>query len=183
MTRDEQGDAPSMTELPLDFTAFHAERREPFVGWSDRYLRNRQDAEEAVDEAFEQLAVNWQQVLSMENPAGYAWQVMKNRTIDCARARGRRADLVEALAFETQVLRDAVDPIGELEDSMQVFRAVKELSERQHDVFVLRHCEGYGIAKIADLLGITEATVRSTDRYARRRLREILRERTQGRPQ
>lgn len=166
----------SMTRIPLDFSAFHRQHRAVYVRWARRYLGSHADAEDAVDQAIEQLLAVWPKVLTTASPAGYAWRVMQNRTYDFARARGRRSKLVETLAFETEALRDAVDPIGELEDSLAMARAVAALSERQRDVIFLRYYEDYSAAQIADHLGITEAGVRSTERYARRRLREALTE-------
>ncbi|MGW0828623.1 sigma-70 family RNA polymerase sigma factor [Streptomyces sp. NPDC002845] len=164
-----------MTEkLPLDFEAFHRMHRPAYVRWAKTYLNNRADAEEAVDWAFEQLLVAWPEVLAKESPAAYAWQVMKNRTADVARARGRREALVDTAAFETAALREAVDPIGQLEESMCLYQAIQALPERQRDVIVLRFSHGLSAFEAADHLGITPAAVRSIARYARRRLQEAL---------
>lgn len=177
MTRDfldrPAGTAP-IAHLPVDFAAFHQMHRLAYVRWAQAYLRNRADAEEAVDCAFEQLALHWPHVLSMENPAAYAWQVLKNRTVDAARARGRRPTLVDGAAFETAALRDAVDPIGQLEESLSLYQAIEDLPVRQHDVVVLLYSHDYTIAEAARILGITEAGVRSSVRYAKHRLREVL---------
>ncbi|WP_306819976.1 sigma-70 family RNA polymerase sigma factor [Streptomyces sp. DSM 40750] len=163
-----------MTQLPLDFEAFHRMHRPAYVRWARTYLNNRADAEEAVDCAFEQLLIAWPEVLAKESPAAYAWQVMKNRTIDAARARGRREALVDTAAFETAALREAVDPIGQLEESINLFQAIEALPERQRDVVVLLYSHDHSVREAADHLGITPAAVRSTARYARRRLQEIL---------
>ncbi|MFE6282123.1 RNA polymerase sigma factor [Streptomyces sp. NPDC057877] len=163
-----------MTKLPLDFEAFHRMHRPAYVAWARTYLRHRADAEEAVDWAFEQLLTTWPQVLAKESPAAYAWQVMKHRTVDVARARGRRESLIETAAFETAALREAVDPIGQLEESLNLFQAIEALPERQRDVIVLLYSHGHSVRETAEHLGITPAAVRSTARYARRRLQEIL---------
>lgn len=163
------------TELPLDLTAFHQMHRPTYIRWSERYLGNRQDAEEAVDETFEQLARTWTEVLAKANPAGYAWAVMKNRTIDYARARGRRPVLYETEVFDTIGMLTAADPIAALEESLVLAQAIGELSGREKDVFDLRHREGMSVGDVATQLGITEAGVRSIDRYARRKLQQIIR--------
>ncbi|MEU3252347.1 sigma-70 family RNA polymerase sigma factor [Streptomyces sp. NPDC006997] len=165
---------PPMTDLPLDFEAFHRMHRPAYVAWAKTYLKHKADAEEAVDWAFEQLLTTWPEVLAKENPAAYAWQVMKHRTIDVARARGRRESLVETAVFETAALRKAVDPIGQLEESLNVVRAIEDLPERQRDVVVLLYLHGQSAREAADHLGISPAAVRSTARYARCRLRETL---------
>ncbi|TGA84899.1 sigma-70 family RNA polymerase sigma factor [Streptomyces palmae] len=161
-------------QLPVDFRAFHQLHRPAYVHRAASLLNNHSDAEEAVDTAFEQLARDWDKVLAMENPAAYAWTVMKNRAIDLARARGRRPYLLQSAAFETLALRTAVDPIGQLEESMSLCQAVRDLPERQQDVIILWYFHGYTSAQIATHLGITAAGVRSTARSARRALHEAL---------
>lgn len=117
-------------ELPADFRAFHELYRGAYVYWAD--------AEEAVDAALEQLFFAWADVLKKRNPTAYTWRVVRFRTIDLARARGRRAVVVDTAVFETESLRQASDPIEELEMSLEIYQAVRTLPDRQHDVFILR---------------------------------------------
>ncbi|SES23578.1 RNA polymerase sigma-70 factor, ECF subfamily [Streptomyces sp. yr375] len=176
MTQEElrpAGNPRAPEKLPLDFSAFHQMQRPNYVREAERCLRCRADAEEAVDEAFVQLAREWPQILRAENPAAYAWRVVKNRVIDHARARGRRATLIDTAVFETVTLQSAEDAFDVIEQNLRLFHAISTLPERQQDVIRLRYCEGYSNAEVAGQLGITEAGVRSTERYARRRLREI----------
>lgn len=163
-----------MTDMPLDLTAFHRMHRPTYIRWSRRYLGNLSDAEEAVDETFVYLAGMWPTVLSMANPAAYAWKVMRNRTIDYARLRNRRSEQYESDLFDTIGMLTATDPIAALEEGMALTQAVGLLSSREKDVFDLRHREGMTTAEVAAQLGITEAGVRSIDRYARRKLRQII---------
>ncbi|WP_330350769.1 sigma-70 family RNA polymerase sigma factor [Streptomyces sp. NBC_00582] len=176
MTQEElrpTGNPRAPEKLPLDFSAFHQMHRPRYVREAERCLRCRADAEDAVDEAFVQLAREWPQILRTQNPAAYAWRVMKNRVVDHARARGRRATLMDTAVFETVTLQGAEDAFEVIEQNLRLFHAIAALPERQQDVIRLRYCEGYSTADVALHLGITEAGVRSTERYAKRRLREI----------
>ncbi|MDI5973527.1 sigma-70 family RNA polymerase sigma factor [Streptomyces sp. SL13] len=165
----------SMADIPLDLSAFHQMHRPTYVRWSERYLGSRRDAEEAVDQTFEELARTWQQVLMKEVPAAYAWKVMKNRTIDYARARGRRPEPCESVVFDTVDAATATDPIAAIENSMALKQAILQLSEREQDVIDLRYREGMSVAEAALQLGITEPGVRSIERYARQKLKQIIR--------
>ena len=165
----------SMNDIPLDLAAFHQTHRPTYIRWSERYLGSRQDAEEAVDQTFEQLARTWPEVLAKESPAGYAWAMMKNRTIDYARARNRRPVLCETEVFDTIGMLTTTDPIAAVEEGLALTQAISELSNREKDVFDLRHREGMDVSAVAAQLGITEAGVRSIDRYARRKLQQIIR--------
>ncbi|MGP3938384.1 RNA polymerase sigma factor [Streptomyces sp. 6N106] len=165
---------PGAVALPADFRAFHQLYRAAYVRWAEIHLGSNADAEEAVDHAFEQLALSWQTVLTQPTPEAYAWKVVKNRTIDLARRRNRRPVVADVAAFETCDLRNAVDPIGELETSLFVYEAINDLPDRQRDVIILRYSLGYDAATTARILGISPAGVRSTARHARRRLRQVL---------
>ncbi|RKN07318.1 sigma-70 family RNA polymerase sigma factor [Streptomyces radicis] len=163
-----------MSPLPADFRAFHQLYRPAYVRWAELYLGERAAAEEAVDRAFERLAAEWGDVLRLDSPAGYSWSVLKHHTLKAVAASGRRPVVMDTAAFETKALHSAVDPIGELEESLGIYQAIRELPERQHDVIVLLYCIGYSVAETADILGISEPGVRSTARYARHRLKEAL---------
>ncbi|WP_326598168.1 RNA polymerase sigma factor [Streptomyces sp. NBC_01803] len=169
-----RGGVAPLQPLPADFRAFHQLYRPAYVRWAELFLGTRADAEEAVDRAFEQLAAEWPDVLRLDGPAGHAWTVLKHHTVEAAHARGRRAVMADTAVFETRALRDAVDPIGELAESLSIYQAIRELPERQHDVIVLRYCVGYSTIETADILGISVPGVRSTARYARHRLKEVL---------
>jgi RNA polymerase sigma-70 factor (ECF subfamily) len=158
-----------MKKLPPDFEAFHQMYRPLYVSWAKSRLGNWHDAEEAVDAAFEQLLKVWSTVLSKENPAAYAWRVLKNSTIDHSRTRDRRPALIGE-AFETVALAQAVDPISQLEESLNLYTQIGQLPPRQMDVVLLHFGLGYSAVEIAAALGITPAGVRSTVRHARRRL-------------
>ncbi|WP_438297691.1 sigma-70 family RNA polymerase sigma factor [Streptomyces sp. HUAS TT7] len=166
-----------MTKLPVDFSAFHQMHRAAYVRWAYSYLGHRADAEEAVDAAFEQLLKAWEEILRTENPAGYAWMVLRNSTIDVHRLR-RRALPLELAAFETAALIDAVDPIGQFEESSVLMAAIRQLPPRQMDIMVLLYLLDYPINRAADELGISPAGVRSNARHARRRLYALLGEPT-----
>lgn len=173
MTREDTSDPkPPMTALPLDFTAFHQTHRPIYVRCAERYLGNRQDA---VDDTFLQLYRLWDDhVLAQPNPAAYAWKAMKNHTISLARKRGRGPVLCEAELFETVGIRDALHPIEALRINLDIVQAEAQLSERQREVFFLLHRLGVPATEAAAVLGVSAATIRSTDRYARTRLRQLL---------
>lgn len=166
-----------MSEIPLDLEALHRMRRPAWVRWAERYLHHREDAEEAVDHAVEKIFDAWDDILGKENPQGYCWTIVRNTIFDHCRQQGKRPTLLDDAAFDALALRTALDPVAQLPDVMLVISAIEDLartSPRQRDVFVLRVCEGYPVAMVADILGITHATVRSTERHAARQLRAVL---------
>lgn len=176
MTKDRSllpsGTTPMTPELPLDFSAFHEMFHDRYVRYARTLVHNKHDAEEIADATFEQLYLKWDHILSCENPARYAWRVLRNKALDHCRAQNRRP-LVDA-AFDVEAIREAVDPISQIEESMSLHHALGELPPRQHDVMVMLHLLGLPANSVADVLGITPAAVRSSARHARHRLRELL---------
>lgn len=158
---------------PIVFRAFHDSYRALYVRWAELYLGSRADAEDAVHDALLELMKKWSMVLAQAEPAAYAWWLVKNRVKDAARSRSRRQKMTDAI-FATRALYETTDSIGELETSMALWEAIDALPERQHDVFLMRFSLGYSTRDTAHVLGITEATVRSTIRAIRRRLAEAL---------
>ena len=67
-------------------------------------------------------------------------------------------------------LSQAVDPIGQFEESLSLYEAIGQLPPRQLDVMLLRFGQGFTAEEVTAALGITPAGVRSTVRHARRRL-------------
>lgn len=100
--------------------------------------------------------------------------------LNLCRDRRRRADArerAETRAAEAQAPATLPDPSRELEQGelRALFQeALRRLSEREREAFVLRELEGVPIADAAQLLGIAESSLRSLLTLARRRLREFL---------
>jgi RNA polymerase sigma-70 factor (ECF subfamily) len=58
--------------------------------------------------------------------------VVKHRAIEAARARGRRpAPVDDITAFDARAVRDAIDPIGELEDILSALWQRESLFDEQ----------------------------------------------------
>jgi RNA polymerase sigma-70 factor (ECF subfamily) len=62
------------------------------------------------------------------------------------------------------------EQFGVMEESLGLYTAIRGLSERQHDVIILRYVLGYSDQRVAFLLGIDPKTVRSHVRFAKQRL-------------
>ncbi|ARZ66683.1 hypothetical protein SMD11_1018 [Streptomyces albireticuli] len=76
---------------------------------------------------------------------------------------------METAAFTA--VRDATRTrLQALESRLGLYAAITRLPERQYDVIVLRYILGYPATRVAEIMGISPATVRSHARGARRRL-------------
>jgi len=147
--------------------------REAMIRFCYGYLRNLEDAEDAVQEIF------WKVLRTEAVPDHFrAWlyRIARNHCLNVIRDRGRR-DEREARRGEVDrrhaalltgdftrfVRQDVQDRIVEL---------VARLPEEQREVLRLRYTEGLGRAEIAAVLDIEEKLVKSRLNDGVKRLRE-----------
>jgi RNA polymerase sigma-70 factor (ECF subfamily) len=106
----------------------------------------------------------------------WLYRVTVNAAIDLVRSRGPRAE-AGATPLDPATPAAAADPdrgirTRELREAFRVLAA--ELPPQQRATFVLREAEGRSTAEIADILEISESTVRNHLLLARRALRQGL---------
>ncbi|ANS70772.1 ECF subfamily RNA polymerase sigma factor [Streptomyces lincolnensis] len=171
--------------MPPAFWAFHELYHQAYFEYAFVQLGDQVAADQLVDQTFVFLAVIWQQVTEQEKPETLAWTLLKERVAAELEAQGKEPAALETLAFE-RAIRAACDPVldsfraefraqvTELEDSMGLYAALARLPERQFDVMVLHFALGFTTKRTALVMGVCEATVRSTRRAAKRRLAEQL---------
>jgi RNA polymerase sigma-70 factor (ECF subfamily) len=181
MTRVEKAD-PSDGQLIVrvaagDHEAFdelHARYRRAVLGLALRRIRDRERAEDAVQDVF--VAV-WRSA----------------RTYDPARGHGTPWLYAVARNAITDALRRTPEPTGELADgpsgepgpldeaerswaSWQVHRALEALPEHERPVIELAYWGGLSQSEISDRLQIPLGTVKTRTRSALARLADVLEE-------
>jgi RNA polymerase sigma-70 factor (ECF subfamily) len=146
------------------------------------YLRDVDEAMDAVQETFVkayQAASRWDPVSEV---APWLSRIAVNHSIDCYRRRRRRRQAEEPMP-ETPADHDsrwsAAIPSPEHEASgrevgHRIAAALQSLPERQRSIFVLRHYDERSLPEIADTLGMSLGTVKSSLHRAIARLRERL---------
>ncbi|GAA2724169.1 MULTISPECIES: sigma-70 family RNA polymerase sigma factor [Streptomyces] len=170
------GDRRSRLEdgrLPLDFQAFYLGVEEMYHSYATEILGNREDAEEAVHEAFCLIRDEWADLLSSSNVEEGAWSVLRLATMRRLRSGSGRPAFVAKGAF-ARAMDAAGDQLAVLEESIGLYAAIAELPNRQFDVIVLQYVIGYPVTRTAWLLGLDERTVdyhgRKGKEYLRRQL-------------
>lgn len=131
-------------------------------------------AEDAVQEVFAGMIRRPPEVRDVD-PLPYLRVSVLNRCRSRMRSRGSRARARERLAGTTATTVDDVERRGVASTTTRdVLVAVRSLPERQRDVVLLRHWLGLSEAEIADTLGISRGTVKSSASRARAALAPIL---------
>ncbi|SDI67737.1 RNA polymerase sigma-70 factor, sigma-E family [Nonomuraea jiangxiensis] len=123
-------------------------------------------AEDLVQAALTKLAARWQQVGA---PEAYVRQIMFRQQVSWWRAIGRRGEVVQAVPPD----RAGADRTHQSELRMVLRGALARLTPRQRAVLVLRYFEDLPEDRVADALGCSVGTVRSTTHRSLARLRQV----------
>ena len=121
-------------------------------------------AEELVQNALEKVYLAWRRIEPGRELA-YARRTMVHSHIDTRRHRAR------------EVLTDRVPDVGgsgPTEDTVLLVRALQDLTVRERQIVVLRYYADLPEAEVADLLGVSVGTVKSTASRGLAHLRDRL---------
>jgi RNA polymerase sigma-70 factor (ECF subfamily) len=136
-------------------------------------LRNREDAEDAAQDAFAKAYRNFRQLRDRNRFRAWLARMTWRLSIDRYRTRHRRQtvelsanDTGEATASETVEARERAELL---------WKAIDALPEKLRIVLVLASIEGHEVTEVASLLEIPPGTVKSRLFVARQRLKEQLR--------
>lgn len=158
-------------------TAFTA-LREQMLSLAERITGNRDDAADAVQDAFVKL---WQQrgrYESASHARGAGMMTVRTTSIDMARRNSHRAEVT---------IDQIADPIEDVNDNDRnlAYRQVRyiidnDLSSNQRQIIDLREIEGLEFEEIANRMNMTASNVRVELSRARKRVREIYRNRKEN---
>jgi RNA polymerase sigma factor (sigma-70 family) len=123
-------------------------------------------AHELAQESFVRLHARWETVSSYERPEGWLRRVMSNLLIDHHRSRVAERRAVERLATRS---RQDDDPDAFEPDAWSYLLAA--LPSRQRLVVTLFYGFDQSISEVADAMGVSQNTVKSSLSKARETLR------------
>jgi RNA polymerase sigma-70 factor (sigma-E family) len=154
-----------------DFDQFVAAHVDDLLRTAYLIVWEESEAEDLVQECLLKVARRWSRIRRMEQPRAYARRILVNLALDSARGRAQRRRELEASAPPDLV---AVDPVPALETRAELVQALGRLNERQRAVLVLRYFNDLTEAQVAEVLGCSPGTVKSSASRGLARLREAL---------
>jgi RNA polymerase sigma-70 factor (sigma-E family) len=116
-------------------------------------------AEDVYQETLQRLAARWSRV---SNPKAFCRRVMHNIVVDQTRARARRPPESRLSPASERSDPRAGDPHHSVELWPPLRAALDSLTVQQRTVLVLRYFDDRSEAEVAQLLGISVGTVKST---------------------
>lgn len=160
---------PSRRDRDAEFAAFMASAAPALARTAWLLCGDAHQADELVQQALVRTYLAWDRARERE-PLAYARRVLANQRVSTWRRRRR-----EVLAATDRLPDRGVDGGQDVHDDRdQLVRALALLTPRQRRVVVLRHLEGLTEREVADDLGISVGTVKSTASRALRTLRQAL---------
>ncbi len=158
----------------IDFDRFVAETAEPLLRSAYLITWDFAEAEDLVQECLFKVARRWPRVKKMERPAAYARTVLIHLALDEGKRRNqRRSELGPEATGLLEAHHDdgAVRILGRVETSTDLLAVLRELPPRQRAALVLRYFDDLSEAEVADVMGCSVGTVKSTTSRALGRLR------------
>jgi RNA polymerase sigma-70 factor (ECF subfamily) len=158
------GDRSAFEQIVVRF-----ERRVLLLSW--RLLGSHEDAEDAAQEVFLRA---YKYLHRFDNKRAFEpWLV--RLTVNVCRDLGRHRK--PTVPLEPELLRAAGDPHSELSSEQRrqsLYRALAALPEKERAAVVLRDIEGLPTTEVAEILGSSEATVRSQISTARLKIKKAV---------
>lgn len=151
-----------------DFTAYVAERRASLYATAYHLTGDRHEAEDLLQTALFSTYRAWDRISDKAAVGGYLRRTMTNLHISA----WRRRKLNEYPTEELPETPGDGDAMSGTELRAVLWQALAKLPETQRTMLVLRYYEGRTDPEIADILGISIGTVKSSIWRSLRRLRD-----------
>jgi RNA polymerase sigma-70 factor (sigma-E family) len=157
-----------------EFTAFVRRHQQDLLRTAWLLVGERHRAEELTQQALVRTYAAWTRA-GADDPLAYARRVLVNLRIDTWRRRRREVLVADVPESTAHAGRGTGPSAAERHaDRDQLVRALATLTARQRRVVVLRHFVGMAEAEVADDLGVSVGTVKSTSSRALATLRTVL---------
>ena len=157
------------------FSEIYRLYRQPMFRAAAEIVKNAQDAEDCVQDAFVKIFGHISDISEADSPRTRAFVIVVTRNTCFSFLRTKKhesgADIEELdLDSGSSVEEQAFSGLG-----VEVIeRGLRELPDKYRDVLYLTAFEGYDLHGAAELLGITYENAKSRIRRARKKLADIL---------
>lgn len=133
-------------------------------------LKNEQDAEDAVHQAFLKIIEN---ISKISDPKclklrSYIVTIVESKAIDIYRRKKRHPES----PYNEETVGLTVDPAS----GSTLAGCILKLPPRQRQVIILKYHHGYDLREIAKMLGISYANARAIDQRAKKQLKLLCEE-------
>ena len=149
--------------------------RDRYARYAYHMLGNREDSEEALQDAFTRAYRSLQRCEDPERFGAWLFRILVNRCRTLGARRGRRA---RTFVSDEGALMDAAHdhPAEQTAWREEIDRALQQLRPEQREAFVLKYVEEMGYDEMSLLTGVGVSALKMRVMRACDRLRELLSE-------
>ena len=158
------------TELEGSFREFAAANLPGLRRFAVALTGDWHHGDDLVQQAMERLYVVWPRIQHVADPGAYARTAVHRLAISAARRPWWRRERAHAEVPDVPIADGAVAWV----ERMDLIEALRGLTAKQRAVLVLRHLEDRPVAEVAQILGISQGTVKRQCHDALARLRDRL---------
>jgi RNA polymerase sigma-70 factor (ECF subfamily) len=138
-------------------------------------IGNTEEARDIVSESFIKLWAQKNTFSNMGHLQVYFYTVIKNSCIDYLRKDKLRTKLENQLIQSGALHENVIERKYQEAELVQIlYERINNLPERMQQVFKLTYLEGYSRAEVAQMLNLSENTIRNTNAAAMKALRLTL---------
>lgn len=173
------GHQPNQRSVPASYRPpggkFTRDTRDRLVRLAFRFLWNRDDAEDAVQDALTRSLEHRNELRSEDKWWSWISSIVVRKCHELGRKRKTKNEHLARIQSETA--SSTVESSGEFNVEHHVIKSsLVKLPRRQREVIVLRHLELMSYEQIGELLGLSPSTVRVHARNGLESLRKMLKD-------
>jgi RNA polymerase sigma-70 factor (family 1) len=161
-----------MDKDPAAFNEVYDKLYRKLFFFAKSLIGNTEEARDIVTESFIKLWAQKNSFSNMGHLQVYFYTVIKNACIDYLRKDKLRTKIEYQLTQSGALTENAIERKYQEAQLIQLlYERINRLPERMQQVFKLTYLEGYSRAEVAQMLNLSENTIRNTNAAAMKALR------------
>jgi RNA polymerase sigma-70 factor (family 1) len=143
--------------------------------FANSLIANTEEARDIVTESFIKLWSQENHFSNMTHLQVYFYTVIKNACIDYLRRDKLKAKIENRLVKEEQITENVIEKKYQEAELVQIlYDRINQLPDRMQQVFKLTYLDGFSRTEVAQMLNLSENTIRNTNAAAMKALRLTL---------
>jgi RNA polymerase sigma-70 factor (ECF subfamily) len=143
--------------------------------FANSLIANTEEARDIVTESFIKLWSQENYFSNMSHLQVYFYTVIKNACIDYLRRDKLKAKIENRLVKEEHITENVIEKKYQEAELVQIlYDRINQLPDRMQQVFKLTYLDGFSRTEVAQMLNLSENTVRNTNAAAMKALRLTL---------
>jgi len=143
--------------------------------FANSLIANTEEARDIVTESFIKLWSQENQFSNMSHLQVYFYTVIKNACIDYLRRDKLKAKIENRLGKAEHISENIIEKKYQEAELVQIlYERINKLPDRMQQVFKLTYLDGFSRTEVAQMLNLSENTIRNTNAAAMKALRLTL---------